>query len=107
MKKLIEGIVDFRKNLTKRAVRGFLPSSLSNKKPYTLVDRLLDSPCSSNLFASTNPGDLFVLRNIGNLIPPVSDLSLRILALLRRSNFRYFPSNISDIVVCGHSECGR
>ena len=104
MKKLIQGIVDFRKNLTEESRALFAQLALG-QKPDTLFIACSDSRVVPNLFASTNPGDLFVLRNIGNLVPPLS-------APLEESSapsileFSIFSLKVSDIIVCGHSECG-
>ena len=103
MKKLIQGIVDFRKNLTPESRKLFAELALG-QKPDTLFIACSDSRVVPNLFASTNPGDLFVLRNIGNLIPPVTaaeDCSASAVM-----EFATFALNVSDIIVCGHSECG-
>ena len=104
MKKLIQGIVDFRKNLTEENRALFAKLALG-QKPDALFIACSDSRVVPNLFASTNPGDVFVLRNIGNLIPPASSLphdSSAPAAL----EFSIFSLNVADIVVCGHSECG-
>lgn len=104
MKKLIQGIVDFRKNLTEETRTLFAKLALG-QKPDTLFIACSDSRVVPNLFASTNPGDLFVVRNIGNLVPPVfsSPQDNSVSAVLE---FSIFSLNISDIIVCGHSECG-
>jgi carbonic anhydrase len=70
MKKLIEGIVDFRKSLTQERRELFARLALG-QKPDALFVACSDSRVVPNLFASTNPGDLFVLRNLGNMVPPV------------------------------------
>ncbi len=104
MKKLIQGIVDFRSNLTEER-RAFFSELALGQKPDSLFIACSDSRVVPNLFASTNPGDLFVLRNIGNLIPPSSsfpeDNSAQ--AVLE---FSLLSLNVSDIIICGHSECG-
>jgi len=103
MKKLIQGIVDFRQTLTDESRALFAKLALG-QKPDTLFIACSDSRVVPNLFASTNPGDLFVLRNIGNLVPPVSCVDdASVSAALE---FSIFSLNISDIVICGHSECG-
>jgi carbonic anhydrase len=102
MKKLIQGIVDFRKNLTDD-YRNLVANLALGQKPDALFIACSDSRVVPNLFASTNPGDLFVLRNIGNLIPPASSEELSTQAALE---FSLFTLNISNIIVCGHSECG-
>ncbi len=103
MEKLIQGIVDFRKNLTEESRALFAKLALG-QKPDTLFIACSDSRVVPNLFASTNPGDLFVLRNIGNLIPPfTSSQDSSASAVIE---FSIFSLNISDVIVCGHSECG-
>ena len=104
MKKLIQGIVDFRKNLTTEN-RNLFANLAHEQKPDALFIACSDSRVVPNLFASTNPGDLFVLRNIGNIIPPASS-SCPDLSTAAAIEFSIFSLNISDIVVCGHSECG-
>ena len=64
-----------------------------------------DSRVVPNLFASTDPGDLFVLRNIGNLIPP-AEIDTSDSSALAAIEFSIFSLNIKNIVICGHSECG-
>ena len=104
MKKLIQGIVDFRKNLTEESRTLFAELALG-QKPDALFIACSDSRVVPNLFASTNPGDLFVLRNIGNLIPPVS-ASVQENSVSAVIEFSIFSLNVSNIIVCGHSECG-
>ncbi len=104
MKKLIQGIVDFRNNLTEEK-RSLFSKLALGQKPDVLFVACSDSRVVPNLFASTNPGDLFVLRNIGNFIPPAFSPKLEdsVGAVLE---FSIFNLNVADIVVCGHSECG-
>lgn len=104
MRKLIQGIVDFRKNLTQESRALFAKLALG-QKPDTLFIACSDSRVVPNLFASTNPGDLFVLRNIGNLIPPASS-STQDDSASAVIEFSLFSLNVSDIIICGHSECG-
>lgn len=104
MKKLIQGIVDFRKNLTEENRDLFAKLALG-QKPDALFIACSDSRVVPNLFASTNPGDLFVLRNMGNLIPPASS-PYEDHGALAIIEYSIFFLNISDIIVCGHSECG-
>lgn len=103
MKKLLQGIVDFRENLTDEKRDLFAKLALG-QKPDALFIACSDSRVVPNLFASTNPGDLFVLRNIGNLIPPHSNSGEN--CAQAAIEFSLFTLNISDIIICGHSECG-
>jgi len=61
-----------------------------------------------NTFASTDPGDLFVIRNVGNLIPKCGSggHSSADESEAAAIEFAILNLKVSDIVVCGHSDCG-
>jgi carbonic anhydrase len=104
MKKLIRGIVDFRKNVRPNVKDVFARLALG-QRPDTLFIACSDSRVVPNLFASSDPGDLLVVRNVGNLIPPCdgsSDSSSEAAAI----EFALQNLPITDVIVCGHSECG-
>lgn len=102
MKKLIQGILKFRKKLTQEKRDAFAKLALQ-QTPDALFIGCSDSRVVPNLFASTDPGDLFVLRNIGNLVPPVSSQDNSVASAIE---FSLLSLQVSDIIVCGHSECG-
>lgn len=107
MKKVIRGIVEFRKTGTADQRALFAQLALG-QKPDTLFTACSDSRVAVNVFASTDPGDLFVVRNVGNMIPPadVDGLSLGDVSEPAAIEFALGGLNVSDIVVCGHSDCG-
>ncbi|MCM2276826.1 MAG: carbonic anhydrase [Oligoflexia bacterium] len=107
MKKLIQGIVEFRRNVQK-GYREAFGRLATGQSPDTLFVACSDSRVVPNLFASTNPGDLFVLRNVGNLIPPCGEhgVSTGDEAEAAALEFSVLDLRIKDIIVCGHSECG-
>ena len=73
MKKLLKGIIDFRKRHLQQYRKKFSKLAVAGQFPDLLLVCCCDSRVAPNVFASTNPGDVFVLRNIGNLIPPYSE----------------------------------
>lgn len=108
MKKLIKGILEFRSKLTPEYRKIFSQLALG-QSPDALLIACSDSRVVPNLFASADPGDLFVLRNVGNLVPPcdcdhgaVANTESEAAAL----DFALQKLNVDDIIVCGHSECG-
>ena len=107
MKKLIWGIVEFRKNVQESYKKNFGKLAIG-QSPDTLFIACSDSRVVPNTFASTNPGDLFVLRNVGNLIPPCDHdgISISDKSQAAGIEFSVLSLQVSDIVVCGHSECG-
>jgi carbonic anhydrase len=107
MKKLIRGIVEFRRNV-QEGYREAFGKLATGQSPDTLFIACSDSRVVPNTFASTNPGDLFVLRNVGNLIPPcdLHGVSISDESEAAGIEFAVRNLNVSDIIVCGHSECG-
>ncbi len=107
MKKLIQGIVDFRKHRLNDYREKFSKLALG-QSPDTLFIGCSDSRVVPNVFASTDPGDLFVLRNVGNIVPPCSPdgHSSGDISEFATIEFAIQQLGVSDIIVCGHSECG-
>src|SRR3954470_19584993 len=107
MKKLIRGILDFRKNVLP-ARREMFARLADGQAPDVLFITCSDSRVAPNWFASTDPGDLFVIRNIGNLVPPC-DLDGHAhgeTSVAAAVEFSQTTLSVKDIVVCGHSGCG-
>jgi carbonic anhydrase len=106
MKKLIRGIVEFRNQLRPEYAETFARLALG-QYPDTLFIACSDSRVVPNLFASTDPGDLFVIRNVGNLISPcgVDGISIGDVSEAAAIEYAVLYLGVSNIVICGHSEC--
>ncbi len=107
MKKLVEGIIEFRKKVQPGYREKFARLALG-QSPDTLFIACSDSRVVPNTFASTDPGDLFVVRNVGNLIPRcgTDGHSQADESEGAAIEFAVMSLKVSDIIVCGHSECG-
>lgn len=105
MEKLVKGILEFRQTMLQNYREKFAHLALG-QFPDALFIACSDSRVVPNLFASTDPGDLFVLRNVGNLIPPHSQAIHEAIGEVAVIDFALNNLPIKDIVVCGHSECG-
>jgi len=107
MRKLIAGIAEFRRNVRPAYRERFAQLALG-QAPDCLFFACSDSRVVPNLFASTDPGDLFVVRNVGNLVPPCAPdgRSAADLSEAAAIEFALLTLPVRDIVVCGHSECG-
>ena len=107
MRKLIRGLLDFQLNARSNYREKFALLA-QGQKPDCLFISCSDSRVVPNLLVSTDPGDLFVVRNVGNMMPPsdskgqsTGDQSE---AAALEFSLRNLP--VEDIVVCGHSSCG-
>src|SRR5271170_4918339 len=107
MKKLRSGIVDFRRKRRPEYASTFARLALG-QAPDALFVACSDSRVVPNLFASTEPGDLFVVRNVGNIVAPCgeSGTSLSDESEGAALEFSVLSLKVSDVIVCGHSECG-
>jgi carbonic anhydrase len=107
MRKLIAGIVDFRERLLPQYAEKFR-NLAQGQAPDVLFITCSDSRVVPDLLVSTDPGDLFVMRNVGNLIPPstVEGASTGDLSEASAIEYSILVLKVTNIVVCGHSECG-
>lgn len=104
MENLISGAVKFMEEDFKEHEELFV--SLKNKQnPHTLFVGCSDSRVIPNLITNTGPGELFVVRNIANIIPPYR-VGSDYLATTSAIEYALTALHIKNIIVCGHSNCG-
>ena len=103
MKKLIRGIIRFHETKRKGYEAAFRELALG-QKPDALFIACSDSRVAVNVFASTDPGDLFVVRNVGNLVPPFGHPAGT--GMAAAVDFAVGKLKVADLIVCGHSDCG-
>jgi len=102
MQKLVEGIHAFQRDeFGKR--RALYEKLAGGQAPETLFITCSDSRISPNLITQTEPGELFVLRNAGNIVPPHGPTPSGEAATIE---YAVAALGVNDIVVCGHSSCG-
>ena len=101
---LISGAIKFmEENFAEHAE---LFGTLANKqKPHTLFIGCSDSRVVPSLITSTLPGELFVVRNIANVVPPYR-VSEEYVSTTAAIEYALYSLNIKNIIVCGHSNCG-
>ena len=104
MKKLLDGLVRFRRN-DFEAHRELFRGLKSGQKPHTLFIACSDSRVDPNLITGTLPGELFIIRNIANLVPPYR-ATTEFLATTSAIEYAVLALNVENIIVCGHSNCG-
>lgn len=102
MQKLIEGIHQFQSHHF-ATQRELFERLADGQHPEALFITCSDSRINPNLITQTEPGDLFILRNAGNIIPPHGAANGGEGATIE---FAVTGLGVQDIVVCGHSHCG-
>lgn len=73
--------------------------------PHTLFVGCSDSRIVPNMITNTLPGELFVIRNIANIVPLYRE-SEEFLATTSAIEYAVKILNVSTILICGHSNCG-
>lgn len=102
MQKLIEGIHQFQAE-TFRPLRGLFEQLSHGQTPETLFITCSDSRIDPNLLTRSRPGELFILRNAGNIVPPHGPAAGGEAATIE---FAVAALGVKDVIVCGHSHCG-
>lgn len=103
MQKILQGVHEFQTQ-TYPAQKAFYKRLAAKKqKPKALFITCSDSRVLPNVITSTEPGDLFQIRNAGNLVPTYgSSLGGEIATI----EFAVTQLGVKHLIVCGHSQCG-
>ncbi|OUJ10138.1 carbonic anhydrase [Acetobacter sp. DsW_059] len=75
----------------------------SGQSPGTLFITCADSRIHPNLITQTEPGDLFILRNIGNIVPAYGEMLGGVSSAIE---YAALGLGVNSIIICGHSDCG-
>ena len=105
MQRLIEGVHKFQHDVFGNYRKLFRKLSQEGQNPHTLFITCSDSRVLAELITQSKPGDLFVVKNVGNIVPPANvrgDTNSTAAAI----EFAVETLRVSDIVICGHSQCG-
>jgi len=105
MQKLIEGVHKFQQDEFGNYRKLFRKLSREGQNPHTLFITCSDSRVLAELITQSKPGDLFVVKNVGNIVPPASVVGSTN-STAAAIEFAVEALRVSDIVVCGHSQCG-
>ncbi|MFK0297363.1 carbonic anhydrase [Streptomyces sp. NPDC090442] len=99
---LAEGVARFQRDVFP-AKEGLFAHLAGHHAPRTLFISCSDARVVPELLTGSEPGDLFVIRTAGNLVPAYAPGSDGVAASIE---YAVAVLGVSDIVVCGHSACG-
>lgn len=102
MQKLLEGLHDFQATVFATR-REFFEKLALGQRPEALFITCSDSRINPNQLTQADPGELFIIRNAGNIIPPYGALMGGEAATVE---FGVAGLGVKDIIICGHSQCG-
>lgn len=107
MERLIRGLVNFKEGIAP-ALRPLLKALEHGQNPELLLFTCSDSRVVPHLITSEEPGDVFVVRSVGNIVAPAGPDGKSVGDVSEASAIEYALEvlGIRDIAVCGHSNCG-
>ena len=102
MQRLLAGIRKFRRDNYPRKKTLFARLA-HNQHPRALFITCSDSRVVPDLITQSEPGDLFICRNAGNMVPPYGGVSGGVSATIE---YAVAALKVRHVVICGHSQCG-
>jgi carbonic anhydrase len=102
MQKLVEGIHRFQNEAFSQDQKLF-ETLAEGQSPLALFITCSDSRIDPNRLTDTKPGELFIQRTAGNIVPPYGSVFAGEAATIE---YAVMALGIKDIIICGHSHCG-
>jgi carbonic anhydrase len=105
VKDLLDGHTRFRTGYWRRHKKRFFELARLGQSPSTMVIACSDSRVSPEVIFDVAPGEIFVVRNVSNLVPPYApDTGNH--GTSAALEFAVMSLQVKNIVVLGHSQCG-
>lgn len=102
MTRILQGVLDFQRRIFDGKKQLF-ENLGKGQQPLALFITCADSRISPDLLAQTQPGELFMLRNAGNIVPPYGAVCGGEDATVE---YAVKHLRVRDVILCGHAKCG-
>lgn len=102
--RLVHGVYRFYDDRRSKDHKRLYLHMAKSQNPHTLFITCSDSRMVPSLITSADPGELFTVRNVGNAIPPYQ--ANRVCSEAAAVEFALSSLDITDLVICGHANCG-
>ena len=99
---IIGGVKRFREEIYPQQ-RELFEKLAFEQKPRAMFITCADSRIIPELITQSSPGDLFVTRNVGNVVPPYGQMLGGVSTAIE---FAVVALGVQHIIICGHSDCG-
>ncbi len=103
MEQIVKGILKFKQDIYPERKDLFGVLADMGQSPEVLFITCSDSRIDPNLLTGSSPGDLFICRNAGNIIPPHSNETGGMTASIE---YAVAVLGVRHVIVCGHTDCG-
>ncbi len=100
---LKDGVRQFQAEVYPQQAEMFAQAASEKQAPHTLFITCADSRVDPNLITSSGTGEVFVTRNIGNMVPAYGEMLGGVSAVVE---FAVSGLGVRHVVICGHTHCG-
>src|SRR3954471_10264101 len=100
--RILRGLSQFQKDVYPRH-RDLFQRLALGQRPQALFITCADSRIDPSLLTQSKPGELFICRVIGNIVPPYPDAVGGVSATIE---YAVGVLGVPDVIVCGHTDCG-
>ncbi len=100
---LLSGIAKFQREIYPEREETYKQVIREGQKPHALFITCADSRIDPEALTQSGPGEIFVLRNIGNLVPAYGEMMGGVSAVIE---YAVLALNVSQVIICGHTDCG-
>ncbi len=101
--RLKAGVLRFQAEVHAERAAEYLRAATTPQQPHTLVIACADSRVDVESILSAGPGELFITRNIGNMVPSYGEMLGGVSAVIE---YAVTALKVQHVVICGHSDCG-
>ncbi len=102
MDELTRGVLRFEKDIYPKR-KEFFDKLIARQYPRALFITCADSRVVPNMITDSEPGDLFTIRNAGNIVPPYGEAMGGVSASIE---YAVMVLAVKHIIICGHTHCG-
>lgn len=103
LERLKAGIRRFQDHVHAESAEDYYRAATTPQQPHTCIVACADSRVDVESITSSGPGEVFVTRNIGNMVPSFGEMMGGVSAVIE---YAVTALKVRHIVVCGHSDCG-
>ncbi len=103
LERLKDGIRKFRRSVYPERREMYRRAMREEQRPQALIITCADSRVHPDVLTQAAPGELFVTRNIGNMVPAYGEMMGGVSAVLE---YAVSALKVKHLVVCGHTDCG-
>ncbi len=103
LERLKAGARRFQSEVHAERAAEYLHAATHPQRPHTLVIACADSRVDVEAITGSGPGEVFVTRNIGNMVPAYGEMLGGVSAVIE---YAVSALKVQHVVICGHSDCG-